>query len=75
MTFCCFELDPDISKVRRLVERSNCMLRLLTVTVPLFRQDEKPLVERISEPATETVVGSLTMTALVAVVTCPFGSA
>ena len=51
------------------------MLRLLAVTVPLFRQDEKPLVKRISEPTTEVVMGSLTMTALVVVVICPFGSA
>lgn len=76
MTFCCFELDPDTLKVRRLAERSNCMLRLLTVTVPLFRQDEMPLVERISEPTAETVMGSLTTTTTpVAVVTCPFGNA
>jgi hypothetical protein len=51
------------------------MLKLLSVTVPLFRQDEKPLVERISEPTTETGMGLLTTTTLVAVVTCPFGSA
>jgi hypothetical protein len=51
------------------------MLRLSTVTVPLFRQDEKPLVERMSEPTTEAVMGSLTTATLVAVVTCPFGSA
>ena len=52
------------------------MLRLLTVTVPLFRQDEMPLVERISEPTAETVMGSLTTTTTpVAVVTCPFGNA
>jgi hypothetical protein len=54
------------------------MLRLLTVTVPLFRQDEKPLVERISElmtePMTEPMTGSLTTTTLTAAVTCPFGS-
>jgi hypothetical protein len=51
------------------------MLKLLSVTVPLFRQDEKPLVERTSEPTTETGMGLLTTTTLVAVVTCPFGSA
>ena len=55
LIFCCFELDPDTLQVRRLVERLSCMLRLLTVTIPLFRQGEKPLLERICEPTTALV--------------------
>lgn len=48
VTFCTFWLVPPTSNVICFVDRSNCMLRALTVISELSTQDVKPFVLRTS---------------------------